>query len=300
MNALADAFTYMEHQCDFYKGEDEPIDYSGYDIIILDTYLVTDDYIASLNSPDRLVVCYDDNALFTYECDVLLNANLHANELNFRFGNKKPVLLLGGKYALLRGEFRDSSPLEVHENANNVFVCFGGSDAQDMTPKVVRTLKEIEGINLSVVLGAYTKNDDEVLPLSDKSTIVYKTPKEISKVIKNCEVAVTAAGSMIYELASLGVPSIVIVQADNQELIAEYMARNELLINVGSSESNILSDLKREVSSLLLDYKKRKSLSKNMLENVDKNGAMNAADEILRIASEHMNKKGECRHEETN
>ncbi|MDR2558108.1 MAG: DUF354 domain-containing protein [Oscillospiraceae bacterium] len=283
MTALADAFIELNHKCFFFKGEDEPINYSGFDIIILDTYQVTDDYISALNSPDRLIVCYDDNALYTYSCDILLNANLHAHELKFNFGEKIPQLLLGGEYALLRREFRDSDTLEIRENAKNIFVCFGGSDLRNMTPKVIKALKEIKNIKIFAVLGAYTRNDNEVLALNGENVIVFKNPEFISEIMKKCDVAVTAAGSMTYESACIGLPGIIITQADNQLLIADYMARNGIMFNAGDWKNIDFNNLKKETISLLNDFNFRKKTSEKMVLSVNKKGAVNAAKSILRI-----------------
>ena len=283
MSALADAFSELNYQCVFFKGEDEPIDYSPFDIIVLDTYKISNEYIASLNMQGRLLVCYDDNALYKYDCDVILNANLHAHELDFRFGEKKPLLLLGGKYSLLRREFRDSSPLEIRERANKVFVCFGGSDIRNMTPKIIRTLQEIDDIYISVVLGAYTKNDDEVFALSNDSITVTKTPASISEIMKSCDIAVTASGSMVYELAAIGMPCVAVVQADNQIIAADYLSKNDIIVNIGSWDYLNHSRFQQEVSSLLLDYSRRNDMSAKMLKLVDKNGAMNAARGILAL-----------------
>ena len=283
MSALSDAFSELGHQCTFFKGEDEPVDYSPFDIVILDTYQVNGDYIAALNSPGRLVVCYDDNALYTYNCDILLNANLHAHELNFRFGEKVPRLLLGSKYTLLRREFRESPLFVVREHAKRIFVCFGGSDLRNMTPKAVRILQEIDGVHLSVVLGPYTKNDEEVFTLANVNTSVYKAPESISEIMLNCDIAVTAAGSMIYELAALGLPTIAITQADNQLIGADYMTRRGLINCIGSWESVDPDKLKRTAASLLTDFTARKSQSSKLIETVNKNGAINAAREIINI-----------------
>ena len=284
MKALADVFADFGHQCVFFKGEDEPVDYAPFDLLILDTYEVNDAYIAALNSPNRLLVCYDDNALYTYSCDVLINANLYAHELRFRFGAKVPRLLLGSRYALLRREFRDLSPTTIRKDARRIFVCFGGSDLRNITPKVVRALKEIAGVHLSVVLGPYTNNDQEVNALAGENTTIYKAPERISAVMQACDIAVTAAGSMIYELAAIGLPTIAITQADNQLIGAAYITRHNLVNCIGSWENVDYEQLKQETNNLLQDYAKRKAQAAKLLATVDKNGAVNAAKEIIRVS----------------
>ena len=286
MSALAEAFAELGHTYEIYKGEEEPVDYSGFDIIILDTYEVSDEYIAGLNAPYRTLVCYDDNALYTYNCDILLNANLHAKELDFKLAGKTPQMLLGGRYALLRREFRESVPITVKKSANHVFVCFGGSDMRNATPLVMRALQSIDGIQLSVVLGGYTKCDDEVHAITGDNSIVYKNPVSMYEIIRRCDIAVTSSGSMIYELASIGLPAIAITQAENQFLIAEFISRKKLMKCAGNWENVDYNCLKNEVVSLLCDYNRRKSESEWLMKVVDRNGAMNSAKKIIET---HMN-----------
>jgi spore coat polysaccharide biosynthesis predicted glycosyltransferase SpsG len=281
MSVLAEAFTELSCECTFYKGEDEPVDYSGFDVIVVDTYQVDDAYITSLNAPSRIVVCYDDNALYTYDCDAVLNANLHAGELRFKFGAKTPRMLLGGKYALLRKEFRDMPTITIKKTATRVFVCFGGSDIRNMTPYAVKTLREIKDIRLTVVLGSLTSCDSDVFALAGDSVAVHKTPEMISRLMSECDIAVSSAGSMVYELAALGIPTITIVQADNQILIADYLSRNSLMRCVGDWENTNLDELRREVESLLINNERRELESYRLRRIVDRNGALNAARAIL-------------------
>ena len=283
MSALAEAFDELGHGCEFFKGEDEPVDYGGFDIIVLDTYLVTDEYIAGLNAPNRTLVCYDDNALYTYNCDILVNANLYAEELKFKLMGKTPHMLLGGKYALLRREFQDSVPISVREHANHVFICFGGSDMRNMTPLVIKALQAVESIQLSVVLGGYTKCDEEVYTVAAENVTVYKTPASVYKIMRQCDIAVTSSGSITYELAAMGLPAVTIVQAENQVLLAEYMSRNGLMKCLGNWETVRFDYLRNEVSVLSGDVDRRKSESARLLKAFDKNGATNAAREITKL-----------------
>lgn len=281
MSVLAEVFVNLGCECRFFKSEDEPVDYSGFDIVVLDTYQVNDAYIANLNAPGRVIVCYDDNAVYSYNCDVILNANLHAGELRFIFSGKSPHMLLGGKYALLRSEFRDVPAITIKKTATRVFVCFGGSDIRNMTPYAVKTLREIKDIRLTVVLGSLTSCDSDVFALAGDSVAVHKTPEMISRLMSECDIAVSSAGSMVYELAALGIPTITIVQADNQILIADYLSRNSLMRCVGDWENTNLDELRREVESLLINNERREIESYRLRRIVDRNGALNAARAIL-------------------
>ena len=284
MNVLAEAFTELGCECTIYTGKDEPINYELYDIIVLDTYLLNDEYISSLRKPGRTLVCYDDNALYTYDCDILLNANFHAKELEFNLIGQKPKMLLGPEYALLRNEFRNAAPITINENAYHVLICFGGSDIRSFTPFVTKTLLGVPGLFLTTVLGNYTTCDNEVMSLASERTEILKAPNLFSEAMKRCDIAVTAAGSMVYELASMGLPSIVIPQADNQYMISDYLSRHGLMRateNWGTVQPQRLMD---EVTTLLSDYPRRKAESAKLIKTVNPNGAVKAASEILKYS----------------
>lgn len=281
MSALAEAFTQFGHTCTFYSGDDEPIDYSYYNVIVLDSYELSDKYISTLRKPGCTLVCYDDNALYNYNCDVLLNANFHAHELEYRFQGMHPKLLLGSKYALLRSEFKTAKTITIRKNANRIFICFGGSDSRDFTPFAIEALRCIPDVRLTVVLGEYTKCDEHVISFDGGNVDVLKNPSSLSSVMGRCDIAVTAVGSMVYELAALGIPSIVVLQADNQYASAGYLDRNNLMKWVGNWDSVTAEELRAETESLLYDTARREMEHKELIQAVDKNGAQNAAIEIL-------------------
>ena len=279
MSALAEAFETLGCLCTFFKGEHEPIDYRPFDIVILDTYEISSGYISRLKTRNRLLVCYDDNALYAYDCNVLFNANFHAHELEFKFTSEKPHMLLGPQYALLRSEFQDTIPIDVKEEATEIFVCFGGSDMRGFTPVAVNTLREIPGIGINVVLGARTSCDKDVYRMKNEYVRIYKNPENISKIMASCDIAITGAGSMVYELACLGIPTIIVVQADNQRLVANYLERHKLMKYAGDWDG--FRNLRQETEKLLGDFDRRKTESKRLAETVNKQGAMAAAKAIL-------------------
>ena len=286
MSALARAFEGLGCSCAFFRGEHEPIDYEPFDIVILDTYEISSSYISQLKTANRLLVCYDDNALYTYDCHVLLNANFHAHELKFKFLGKKPLTLFGPQYALLRDEFQNAKPIEVREAAKEIFVCFGGSDLRGFTPAAVNALRDMPGISLNVVLGTHTSCDREVGHMKSKNARVHKNPANISEIMASCDIALTGAGSMVYELACLGIPSIVVAQADNQKLIADYLERHMLMKYAGDWDR--FQNIRQEAEKLLGDYARRKAESERLAKAVNKQGAMAAAKAILGVAHEHL------------
>jgi spore coat polysaccharide biosynthesis predicted glycosyltransferase SpsG len=286
MNALAAEFKTAGNTCKFFTKDDEPIDYSGFDIIIIDTYWVTDEYINSLNSPNRLLVCYDDNALYKYSCDVLVNANLHAKTLEFRFGEKIPALVLGGEYALLRDEFKNAEPITINKTVKNIFMCFGGTDLRNFTPRAIDILHKLQQFTFHVVVG-----DPENFKSAEFNNIkIYEKPCKISEIMLQCDLAVAAAGSMTYELASLGIPSNLITQADNQEKIAQFMTENALMKCIGDYTNISDETIFNETLKLAEDYKRRLFEHERLIKTVDRHGAYNLSRKIIELYNEIIGK----------
>lgn len=286
MSVLAEAFKDLGCCCTIFTGQDEPIDYTDFKICILDTYEVNDEYIAALHSPNRVFVCYDDNALYTYNCDILLNANFHAKDLSFKFSGDSPQMLLGSQYALLRREFQESNPVIIKKNAQRVLLCFGGADVRSFTPFVIKALQNVPELHLTVILGAYTRCDNEVFALENERVKVLKNPQNIAEIMQSCDIAITAAGSMVYELAAMGLPSLVITQAENQLLIADYLQKNSLMRWLGDWNNVSCERLQIESTNLLQDMDRRLDESCKLKKMVNKNGAKKAAQTILELANE--------------
>jgi spore coat polysaccharide biosynthesis predicted glycosyltransferase SpsG len=279
MSALGSAFEKLGHSCEFFTGENDPSDFSPFGVVVVDSYLATDKWISSLRSPERLLVCYDDNSLRKYDCDVLVNANLHAEKLAFRFHGNPPLILLGGKYALLRDEFQKTTPIEIRKSAKRVLVCFGGSDPNEFTEFAVKALQTIE-FEIVAILGPYAK-PGHVPEGAGINVKVLRKPASMAEVMGGCDMAVAGAGSMLYELASLGIPTLTVSQADNQLLAADYFSRKGLARHLGHWSDVSAKLVRDEAESLLADFERRSAESRRLVAAVDRNGAMNAAAAIL-------------------
>jgi spore coat polysaccharide biosynthesis predicted glycosyltransferase SpsG len=255
----------------------------GFDALVLDSYKLSDEYIHAMNAPRRTVCCVDDNALYTYGCDIVLNGNLYAQELTYRFGEKKPLLLLGGRYTLLRRAFRETAPIKVRERGERIFLCMGGSDLRNFTPHALATLQDLPGMYIDVLLGAMTACDWQVRALAKANVRIAKNLPDfaVAERMRECDVAVISGGSIVYESATVGLPSVIISQAENQDRICAYMAKNGLMKSMGDCTSADLSALRTAVQELLLDGPRRRRESAMLKKAIASDGADAAAEVIM-------------------
>jgi len=116
--------------------------------LVLDGYRFNTDYHRALRQTGRRLLLIDDcNHLSEYECDILLNQNINAAELNYTI-NPEARLLLGTDYILLRREFfqgLEKSGRKVPRSGKiNLLITMGGADPDNVTLKVIEALKETD------------------------------------------------------------------------------------------------------------------------------------------------------------
>ena len=257
-----------------------------YKVVFLDSYLLSSSYIEAI-SADNIVCCYDDNALYKYSCDVVLNPNLYAKDLEFIFGMKKPKLLLGADYCILRDQFRTADKIKIRKNATNIFICLGGSDMNNMTEEVVRRLQDIPNIKLVVVIGALNNHYENIKGISKNNVTLIRDPKSMVDYMKQCDIGIISSGSIVYELCAIGLPAIVIAQAANQMGIYNYINKNNMMEGLGDWKSIDFEQLYVSTCNLLNDFEKRKTQSERITNSVNKNGVAKVASVLANMVENY-------------
>ena len=152
-----------------------------------------------------------------------------------------------------------------------------------MTEKIIgKVCPEFPGVNFHFVIGALNPRIEAIKKLSGQNIIFHVNEQNMSKLMRDCDVAVSAAGSTLYELCACGTPSVTYVLADNQIDAAEMFGRLKIMINAGDCRKN--DDIASVIIESLLGMNEsvRSEMSAKMQSLVDGNGAMRIADVIIR------------------
>ncbi|HEV8118490.1 MAG TPA: UDP-2,4-diacetamido-2,4,6-trideoxy-beta-L-altropyranose hydrolase [Thermoanaerobaculia bacterium] len=251
--------------------------------IVLDGYFFDPMYQEAVSRSDIPLLLLDDDARWpSYFATVLLNQNIGAAELPYRF--PRPVeTLFGTRFALLRREFRsrDARP-EPDREALRVLVTLGGADPDNVTGLVLEALSRVlvRGLAITAVAGASNPHRDElrdaVRSFSGAVELLEDVP-DMAALMARADVAVSAAGSTCWELCSLGVPAVAIVLAANQEGIARGLEKAGAAANLGSASKWTAESLAEAMRPLLEDPEWRRTASRNGRELVDGQGAPRVA-----------------------
>lgn len=188
------------------------------DIVIVDSYITNIDFYNSISDKVKICVFIDDNKRIDYPRGVVINPTIYAERLNYP--NKRNVkYLLGSKFMILRKEFRDVPKKKINEDIKSVMITFGGSDINNLCPIVLNLLVDkYPNLIKNVIVGKGYDNVDEINRTTDKKThlIFYPDAEKIKEVMSNVDLAISAGGQTLNELARIGVPTVAILTADNQ------------------------------------------------------------------------------------
>jgi len=252
------------------------------DIAIIDSYLADLDIYKRISELVKLPIYYDDNNRLEYPRGIVINGNIHATSLDY---SKKDdaVYLLGARYTPLRKEFWDVPNIEIKENIEVVMVTFGGDDMSNMTPKVLKILAEsYPNLEKKVIIGRAFNNINKIRLAANKNTelIYYPDAKKMLEVMLESDIAISAGGQTLYELARVGVPTITIAVAENQMgNIRGWQKKNFIEYAGWWEEREILSNVDFTFSKLSSfdERKKRGCIGKKI---VDGRGAKRIANLI--------------------
>jgi len=235
----------------------------------------------------RLLVIDDIAHLERYDVDVLLNQNIHADQLVYHL-NPDASLLLGTQYALLRPEFLPwrSWQRQTRPVARNVLVTLGGSDPNNVSLKVVRALRRLDGFPLDVriIAGPASGNLEELqaaIRILPGETRILTDVSNMPKLMAWADVAVSAGGSTCWELAFMGLPNIVLVLSDDQRRIGQGLGAEGVALNLGWHEEVSEGQIAEALGQLVEDRARRETMSARGRQLVDGRGAARVAAAML-------------------
>lgn len=233
----------------------------GVDWLVVDHYELDAAWERMLRLHVRKLMVIDDLANRLHDCDLLLDQNYY-RDLDRRYQGLVPeqcITLLGPAHVLLRPEFVDASKrLKVRDGiVRRILVFLGGSDPSNQTQKAVESLKLLKrpDINVDVVVGAANPNRNTIQALCEElpNVTFHCQVSNIAELILNADLGIGAGGATMWERCCLGLPTITVVFAANQERTTEDVAEIGAIEYIGWAGQLGPEDYARAVAEMLVD-----------------------------------------------
>ena len=245
--------------------------------VVLDGYHFDSAYQRQIKEAGHRLLVIDDMAhVDHYYADVVLNQNIHAGQLDY-LSESYTRLLLGTRYVLLRSEFLAwrEWQREIPQVARKVLVTLGGGDPDNQTLKVVRALQQVDvdGLGAVVVVGASNPHFRELQSAVHNAQFAIRLEQNVTNMPElmawAADVAVSAGGSTCWELAFMGLPTAVLVLAENQKGIAAGLAEAGVVLNLGWYMEVSIAQVANTLLGLLEDPGLCRQMSQRGRELVD-------------------------------
>jgi UDP-2,4-diacetamido-2,4,6-trideoxy-beta-L-altropyranose hydrolase len=247
------------------------------DLLITDHYRIDEKWEKIVRPLVKKIMVIDDLADRNHDCDFLLDQNFY-KDLTKRYKNRiseNCKMFLGPKYALLRDEFYHIIPKRSNRLMNRILIFFGGTDPSNQTEKAIKAFINLGNyeIEADVIIGATNNHVEHIKELCEKNQNIHLhiQVENISEYMSKSDLAIGAGGTTVYERSFLGLPSIVISIAKNQEEIARDLHEEGYIYYLGKD----VEISQEEISIVLKEYihndKLRDKLSEKTIELVQNN-----------------------------
>lgn len=220
-----------------------------------------------------IVAVLDDEAVRELPVDAVINGSPAASELDYKTATYTR-LWLGLAYQIVRDEFRSIPPREGIGAVNRVIALVGGDDPLGLLPVLAQLLDAAADSSLFVadlICGPFTPMP--AMPGLRHVTIL-RNPVDLHDRMAGADLAISASGQTLYELARCGTPTIAFCSGSDQIHNLTALANANVVWNVGEAASpHWARDICAAITALIGDPARRAKMSKAGQSLIDGFGA---------------------------
>jgi len=250
--------------------------------LVLDGYHFDSFYQRQIKEQGYCLLAIDDTAhLPTYWADLILNQNLGSEEIVY---HRQPYskLLLGSRYILIRREFTSWEKKEriIPTTACKILITMGGGDTKNLSSQVIQVLQgaDIPEMECKVLVGPANTHISSLKKVAKGSEFPVQLlidPPNVPEIMCWADLAIAAAGSVCWELAYLGVPSVLLAPTLNHWQFIAQLQQNNLFLGCK------IDDLVRQVTQITRQREERDELSRNCLSFFDGKGGIRICELLI-------------------
>lgn len=260
------------------------------DWLIVDHYGLNARWERRLRTSCNFLMVIDDLAKRCHDCDLLLDQTLNRSPDHYaNLAPERCKLLLGQHYGILRPEFAQLRPYSLARRhaprLRRVLITMGGTDQPNATGQVLDALKVSklpDDCTITIIMGAQAPWLEAVKHQAEEmhwNTEILVDVSNMAQLMADSDLAIGAVGGTAWERCCLGLPTLMVILADNQKtgaLALESIGAAKLL---GSTES-IRDNLPISLNMLLETPQELAIMSQRSSQLTDGLGVQNIFSEL--------------------
>jgi len=252
-------------------------------VVVIDSYIAPEAVYRTVSEAVRAAVFLDDYERIFYPLGFIVNPTACPEQFSYP-AREGTVYLLGEGYMPLRSVFWDVPPRSVSERVGHILLTLGGSDMKQATPLCYQAVKaEYPSARKTVVLGHGCSPAADFFDQADGQTefVAALDAGQMKARMMEADLAVSAGGQTLYELARSGVPALAVCVADNEVANIRGLKRKGVIEDCGRIDDPGVSARLREALRKYKDKEPRQRLVAAGQSCVDGQGAFRIVDAVV-------------------
>lgn len=222
------------------------------DWVIVDHYAIDSHWEKKLRPYCNHMMVIDDLADRCHDCDLLLDQTFGREVKDYvPLVASHTQLLCGAQFALLRPEFEQWREYSLNRRkggkVEHLLINLGGVDKDNITTQILKSLINSslpENAHITVVMGPTApwilnvKHQAEIMPWE---TDVKVGVNNMAELMANSDLSIGAAGATSWERCCLGLPTIMVVVAENQKTVANNLCESGAALFMNLNDVDVFS-----------------------------------------------------------
>ena len=242
--------------------------FNSVDLVITDHYGIGTQWHKLIKQAYNCKIVAIDDLVRAHAADLIIDQTLLREPSEYYLLNPKTTALTGTQYAIVNTQFShfhssQLTALDALANTPRVFLSMGGIDAPNASLQVLNVLKDIVNPPITtVLLSPRAPHYNTVTEFAAKHS-AWLTHidfvENMAVLMSRHDVAIGAPGSTSWERACVGLPSIIIPIADNQQTICKNLEAVGAAISVDLNKIN--KDLMKAYEQLITEHSKMRTIN---------------------------------------
>ncbi len=255
------------------------------DYVIIDSAVAPEAVYEKIHSLNPNLVVIDDNNRVKFPPCLLVNPNVYGAQMNY------PEICdarVGAEYALLRQPFWDASP-KTSGPVKSVLIALGGGNFQAVKKDVLKFFVATYPDFKKFVIGCGRERSSDDRKDGDPNTVFFRDidAKRMRDVMISSDIAMSAGGQTLTELARMGVPAIAFNLVENHDRNVDAWASLGFVQKADAKDMEGSKALiKAFIDQLNQDIDGRMQMVSKAQQMVDGQGVKRLVEELIRKKAE--------------
>ncbi len=260
------------------------------DVLIVDDYRLGAAFEQTARTWAPFIASIDDVPARHHFVDVIIDPTYGRTAFAYVESAPGALCLVGSEYALLRPQFasmREVSLARRERRAGRleqILIAFGACDPDNYSEAALDILLQIPNVLISILVGASHHGARSIRAKSTNATDrvrLLKSRNNVAALMASSDLAIGAAGGMSWERCALGLPSVAVSIADNQQAVGELVSGAGAMLYLGQGIDILRTNLAAAVTKLRATPTELIEIGRAAAKLCDGQGAPRAAEALL-------------------